>query len=114
MKAQTPLEVECRNRLGDLPILVDPDFGPVLRLLAEGVSEEDVLEGVVIARQSEFRPRWWRQVEKWARRAAMDRIAAAPRVTRPNSRDGPPAQVIDFHMEALKQAYASGSGGGDS
>lgn len=81
------LEAECRLLMGSLPVVVDPDFSPVGAMIGrDGVERADALAACRAAADTEkFRPRSWRQLQGWVRRAAQDRLDA----TQPRIRDGP-------------------------
>jgi hypothetical protein len=108
------LEADCRALLDGLPIAVDVNFSPILRLLdGPEIRREDVLAAIAAARAKDFRPRSWGALESWVRRAAKDRIEAAlgPRLTLVGgeARAGPngrPAETIDFRMAAARKMYA--------
>lgn len=81
------LEAEARALMGELPVVVDPDFSPVRLLLDEpGVTRADVIAGLTEAAAADFRPVSWRQLPGWVRKAAKNRIAAAAS----GARTGPP------------------------
>ena len=72
------LEAEARALMGELPVVVDPDFSPVRLLLDEpGVTRADVIAGLTEAAAANFRPVSWRQLPGWVRKAAKNRIGAA-------------------------------------
>jgi len=79
------LEAEVRTLLGALPVVVDPDFSPIRRLLDEGLTRADVLAGASAILARGYRPRDWGGLEKSIRYAAKDRLAAGL----PGIRDGP-------------------------
>ena len=84
------LEAEARALMGELPVVVDPDFSPVRLLLDEpGVTRADVIAGLTEAAAANFRPMSWRQLPGWVRKAAKNRIAAAADLRGPR---GPPAR----------------------
>lgn len=78
-----------RPLVGTLPVVVDPDLSPILKLLAEGLTIEDVETGVsACVERARKRPRAWGDFENWIRRAAKDRLetTGAP----PSDRPTPP------------------------
>jgi hypothetical protein len=102
------LEARCRRLMGSLPVVVDPDFGPIRRLVEGGLGEADVIAGLEAAlATADFRPRSWAKLEGWVRRAAKDRIEAAlpPR----RSREGPiplrPNKPRDVRLQAFRNVF---------
>lgn len=62
------------------PVAIDPNPTPVLSLLNEGLTRDDIERGIANAfEKGDFRPRFWSQLVGWARRAAKDRLAQAPK-----------------------------------
>jgi hypothetical protein len=109
------LERRARELMGTLPVVIDPDFGPIRRLIEEGLTEADALAGMAAALEArDFRPRSWAKLEGWVRRAAKDRIAAAaiaPGEDGRRPREGPGGfaprpKVTDFRMAALRRLHA--------
>lgn len=85
------LETECRRRVGQEPVLLAYDFHVITALLAENISEADILAGVDAAMADKnFRVKYWKQLVGWARRAGQDRLGSgAKRVGEPQARAGP-------------------------
>ncbi len=80
--AAKTFEQECRDLVGQEPVLVDLNFS-VLELLTEdgSITRDDVKAGIIAAlAKPDFRPRHWRQFEGWARGAAKDRLAGRAKV----------------------------------
>ncbi|MFC6792711.1 hypothetical protein ACFQE0_26025 [Methylobacterium komagatae] len=56
---------------------------PIQALLDEGLTRADIAAGIAAAMDDrEFRPRNWRSLVGWIRRAAKDRLEAAPKARR--------------------------------
>ncbi|WP_210247625.1 DUF1376 domain-containing protein [Salinarimonas soli] len=73
-----------RSLVGQLPVLVDPNIGPILALIDEGLTRSDIEAGIAAAiEKSHKKPRCWADFDGWIRRAAKDRLAAAPAGTVP-------------------------------
>jgi hypothetical protein len=72
------LEVDCRALVEGLPVSVDTNFVPVLRLLDAGITREDILGGVreAVALRS-IRARSWSLFERFIREKAKDRLERA-------------------------------------
>jgi hypothetical protein len=69
------LEADCRKLVEGLPVSVDPNFVPILRLIDEGViTADDVLSGVRQAVAKNVRARTWATFENFIRRVAKDRL----------------------------------------
>ena len=89
------LEVDCRAMVEGLPVSIDTNFVPILRLLDHGMTREDILGGVreaVVLRRMPARS--WRAFEGFIREKAKDRLERArPTVIelkpRPHERAGP-------------------------
>jgi uncharacterized protein YdaU (DUF1376 family) len=75
-------EQQCRDLVGQEPVLVDLNFSVLERLIDEGgITHDDVKSGIIAAMaKPDFRPRHWRQFEGWARGAAKDRLAGRAKV----------------------------------
>jgi hypothetical protein len=86
------IEVWVRSLLtGEPPVIVDPDVTPIRLLLAEpGFSRADVEAGIAAQLARGRKPaRSWADFEGWIRRAARDRLAAAPKSVRSVPPDAP-------------------------
>jgi hypothetical protein len=82
----------CLEVVGTEPVALAQDFHEIENLASEGVTAEDVLNGMraAMAEQS-FRPRSWKQLAGWCRRAAKDRLGNTPKhVGDTMPRAGPP------------------------
>ena len=81
-------EARCREAVQTEPVAIAIDFNSISDLLADGVTEADVLTGIAAAMATrDFRPRNWKQLVGWARKAAKDRMAGVAKPTL--ARDGP-------------------------
>ena len=71
------LLLECRNLVGQEPVLLAQDFHVIEGLVEGGtVTPDDVKAGIRAAMEKpNFRIRHWSQLEGWARGAAKDRLA---------------------------------------
>ncbi|GEP06840.1 hypothetical protein [Methylobacterium oxalidis] len=84
-----------RPLVGSLPVSVDPDLSPILALLREGLTEADVIAGVqACVERARRKPRCWGDFENWIRRAAKDRLEAAPRLPLPAAIRAPDPEKI--------------------
>jgi hypothetical protein len=74
--AKRSFEIECRNLVGEEPVLLALDFHKIQTLVASGaVTEADVKDGIRSAMaKPDFRIRHWSQLEGWARGAAKARM----------------------------------------
>jgi hypothetical protein len=78
--AATPAKsflVECRDLVGEEPVLLAQDFAVIERLLEGGdVTRDDVFSGIRAAMAKPgFRIKSWSQLEGWARGSARERLA---------------------------------------
>ena len=93
--AENSLEVECRKIAVGMPVEVDCNFVPVLKLLDEGLLAEDVLSAMRAIAEKNHPLRNWHGVGGWARKSAKDRIERAmPSAT--YARDGPKTNGSHF------------------
>jgi hypothetical protein len=74
--AKAVFEIECRNLVGEEPVLLALDFHKLQALVESGaVTEADVKAGISAAMaKPDFRIRHWSQLEGWARGAAKERM----------------------------------------
>lgn len=86
-------ERDWRIALQTEPVVNDPNPVALHDLLAEGVvSEADVMAGIANAlAKADFRPRYWRSLVGWARKASSDRLASTPRTGTTPAPGSPPA-----------------------
>jgi len=105
------LERECRQIVGGEPVALAQDFPALAVVLTEGMTPDDVIAGVRAAMaEPSFRPLAWRQMIGWARRAAKDRLAAAPKVVGLPPARGSPSQkpqrytMFDAMREMMSEA----------
>lgn len=84
------LERECRDLVGQEPVLLAQDFHVIERLIEGGdVTPDDVKAGISAAMdRPNFRIRHWSQLEGWARGAAKDRLAGKSKAS-PNGYKSP-------------------------
>lgn len=92
-----------RNLAGTEPVVTDLNIRPIQALLDEGLTRDDVAAGIAAAIDDpEFRPRTWKSLVGWVRRAARDRLEAAPKA-RSGSRRGPDAPTALPDPAALRR-----------
>jgi hypothetical protein len=83
--AERALEVDCRALVEGLPVSVDTNFVPILRLIDAGLTREDILGGVREAVELRaIRARSWSVFERFIREKAKDRLERA--IGRPGGR----------------------------
>jgi hypothetical protein len=76
--AERALEVDCRAMVEGLPVSVDTNFVPILRLLDAGITRDDILGGVREAVElRSIRARSWSLFERFIREKAKDRLERA-------------------------------------
>jgi uncharacterized protein YdaU (DUF1376 family) len=101
-RGKSTLEAECRQLVGEEPVLLALDFHVIEQLVEAGdVTKADVLAGIRAAlAKPNFRIRVWSQLAGWARGAAKERLAAKPKAgvpivvaMRPEERDAALAQT---------------------
>ena len=114
ISARDALRMACLEIVGTEPVALAQDFHEIEALASEGVTSDDVLNGMRAAMaEKSFRPRAWSKLVGWCRCAAKDRLAAAPKAVgaAPQSRAGPPQKrsAVSGAMEILRQKYATGS-----
>lgn len=97
-----------RSLVGTEPVIQDLRTQPIEELLVEGLTPADVEAGIAAAMADrDFRPRSWKSLVGWIRRAAKDRLEASPK-SRPlagksTSRAGPTPEMIrrqQIHLAA--------------
>jgi len=73
---KSSFEQECRNLVGEEPVLLALDFYCLERLVSDGTATaDDVKAGIAAAMaKPNFRIRHWSQLEGWARGAAKERM----------------------------------------
>jgi hypothetical protein len=93
------LEVECRALVVGLPVSMETDFTPVLKLLAGGIiTREDVLAGIREALElRHVNARRWSVFENFIRETAKDRLERAMRVA-------PAGVVLDLGYRRRQRA----------
>lgn len=112
--AHSALRRLCLEVVGTEPVALAQDFHEIENLASEGVTAEDVLNGMraAMAEQS-FRPRSWKQLTGWCRRAAKDRLGNTPKhVGDAMPRAGPLPQrrsALSGAMAILRDKYATDS-----
>lgn len=119
-------ERRCRQLVGQHPVLLAQDFTEIEALLSEGASEADIIAGITAAMATpSFRPRYWRQICGWARRAARERLegtanrgARAPPRGKPNPAFEAMRQIERERYERAREgdcvdAAAEGCGAGE-
>lgn len=121
------LELNCRKIGVELPVVVDPNFTPVLVLLEtdRALSEADTLAAMRSVVAKNHRLKSWASLEPWIRRAAKDRLDAAmppenherqqsnqtnSNQTNGRSRNEPSKSASDFLRAKLRER-ADGDGG---
>lgn len=101
-RGKSTLEAECRQLVGEEPVLLALDFYEIERLVESGdVTAADVKAGIRAALAApNFRIRHWRQLAGWARGAAKERLAGKPKAgvpivvaMRPEEREAALAQT---------------------
>jgi uncharacterized protein YdaU (DUF1376 family) len=99
--AKPSFEMECRDLVGEEPVLLSLDFHKLRALVEDGtVTEDDVKAGIKAAMaKPDFRIRHWSQLEGWARGAAKERLAG-------KAKNGPPQIVVSMTPEARAAAVA--------
>jgi hypothetical protein len=99
--AKPAFEIECRNLVGEEPVLLALDFHKLSTLVESGtVTETDVKDGIRAAMaKPDFRIRHWSQLEGWARGAAKERLAG-------NAKAGPKPIVVSMTPEDRAAALA--------
>lgn len=80
-RGKSTLEAECRQLVGEEPVLLALDFYEIEKLVESGdVTAADVKAGIRAALAApNFRIRHWRQLAGWARGAAKERLAGKPK-----------------------------------
>jgi hypothetical protein len=74
--ARAKIDVWLRSLVGEEPVLVDPNTEPVAELLDKGYTAGDIEGGIREAMADPtFRPRHWKQLVGWIKRARQDRLA---------------------------------------
>lgn len=87
-------ERRCREAVGQEPVCCAQDFHVIEALIDSGMTEADVMAGIVEGLEKadrEFRFRDWRNFRGWIRTAAKNRLAGKPR----NLTKAPPAKPPD-------------------
>ncbi len=78
-------EAAWRGALSTEPVIGQPDASAMHDAMADGfITEADVMTGIAAALAlPDFRPRQWRSLVGFARKAASDRVASTPRPANP-------------------------------
>ena len=113
-------ESECRKKVGQEPVVVALDFHEITAIVGSEITQADVLAGIDAAMADPgFRPRHWKQLVGWARRATKDRLAIgakhvgdAPARAGPNgkhfSSSPPPERDVHAAAQRLVDRVESG------
>jgi uncharacterized protein YdaU (DUF1376 family) len=112
--AKPDFESECRNLVGEEPVLLALDFHKLRSLVDSGaVTEADVKAGIQAAMaKPDFRIKHWSQLEGWARGAAKARMetrakAIGPHVLAP--KPAPQPMTPDRWRAALEHFCGGGA-----
>lgn len=106
--SKTSLETQCRAMVGSEPVLLALDFWQLEKIVSDGlVTDADILAGVRAAMATpNFRIKSWSQLVNWAKRAAKDRMGAAPK-SQPATTPQPRAVVSDETWRTRMASWVS-------